>query len=273
MRIASLDVDKLSEAKAVHGGAGSLVYTGLWNQDDFETPWFFVHAGYIPPGGGIGHHRHDECEEMFAILDNSAQFTHNGRTTRAEGPAMVPCRKGESHAIYNHTNRNTRWMNFCVANPGGGYDCTDFGEDMADAPLESTDRIPLGRFGPDWVEMIAKMHGGKNEVGFYRVWEPRDFRTNWSWMDYLLIPPDASIGYHRHDTIEECYILIEGSGRIAVDDETRDVRQGDTIPNRLGGAHGIYNHTKNPLELLVMCVSMTKWVFDATDHGDDLSQR
>ena len=73
---------------------GHILIKGLWGEDAFETPWWFVHYAVLPPGGGIGHHRHDECEEMFTILDNAAQFTHNGRTAEVVGGATVPCRKG-----------------------------------------------------------------------------------------------------------------------------------------------------------------------------------
>ena len=60
---------------------------------------------------------------------------------------------------------------------------------------------------------------------------------------------------------------------MTVDDETAEVREWDAIPNRLGGAHGIYNHTDEDLEILNMAVSMEKGEFDSFDLGDDLSRR
>ena len=163
MRIAHVGRDELGVSEGVHGGAGHLLIKGLWSEDDFQTPWFFVHFAILPPGGGIGHHRHDECEEMFTILDNAAQFTHNGRTAEVVGGATVPCRKGESHAIYNHTDRETRFMNFCVANTGGGYDCTDFRENRVGAPLEAVDRLPVGRLDRNLLTFIPNVHEGKGK--------------------------------------------------------------------------------------------------------------
>ena len=49
---------------------------------------------------------------------------------------------------------------------------------------------------------------------------------------------------------------MAGSGRMTVDDETEEVHVGDAIPNRLDGSHGIYNHTQEDLEMLVMAVCM-----------------
>lgn len=273
MRIAHALPERLQEAKGAHGGAGRLLFQSLWGEDAFQTPWLFVHYAVIPPGGGIGHHRHDECEEMFTILDNAAQFTHNGRTAEIVGGATVPCRKGESHAIYNHTDRNTRFLNFCVVNPGGKYDCTDFGDPRVGVPLESTDRIPVGRLDRSLLARTASAHGGRGEIWAREVWSWQDFRTQWGFVGHCLIPPGASIGYHRHDTIEECYIIMSGSGRMTVDGETKEVHPDEAIPNRLGGSHGIYNHTRDHLELLVMGVCMERGKFDTHDAGDDLTTR
>ena len=49
--------------------------------------------------------------------------------------------------------------------------------------------------------------------------------------------------------------------------------QWDAIPSRLGGSHGLYNHTGESLELLVVAVCAEKGGFDWTDLGDDLSRR
>mgnify|MGYP001160066394 FL=1 len=273
MRIARIADAELRAAENCHGGAGHLNFASHWGENDFATPWNFVHHGSIPPGGGIGHHRHVNCEEMFVTFDNAAQFTHNGRTVEVEGGACVPCRKGESHAIYNHTDAPTRWMNFCVADPGGGYDATDFGEDRVGAALESSERIPLGRFDKSLLNKHANAHQGKGEIGTRTIWQSSDFRTHWGMVAHALLPPGTSFGYHRHQTIEETYVIINGSGRMTVDDETEEVYAGDSIPNKLGGAHGLYNHTQQDLEVFVMAVCMQRGEFDSEDLGDDLTAR
>ena len=273
MRIARVQDHQLRKAPAAHGGAGHLQMAVYWDQDAFQTDWQFVHFGLLPPGGGIGHHRHVNCEEMFAIFDNAAQFTHNGRTVEVQGAACVPCRKGESHAIYNHTDRPTRWMNFCVADPGGGYDATDFGQDRVGAPLESADRIPLGRFDRALLATRAGVHQGRGKIGARVIWDDADFRTHWGQVTHLLLPPGTSIGYHRHDKVEQTHVIIQGAGRMTVDGQTEEVVRGDSIPNRIGGAHGLYNHTQDDLEVLVMIVCVHRGQFDGLDLGDDLVTR
>ncbi len=272
MRIANADRDEMQELSGVHAGAGAILFGRLWGRSDFESPIAFCHTAILRPHSVFGYHRHDDAEEIFITTDNAAQFTHNGRTAIVEGAAAVPVRSGEIHAIYNHTEQETRWFNVQCVVPGGDPKSTDLDDDRVGARLESTDRLPVGRLDRTALE-YGQRHGGKGEVGVRAIWGPQDFRSNFHCLVHCLLPPDTSLGYHRHDGVEECYIIIDGSGRITVDDATEGVSQWDVIPNRLGGSHGLYNHTQEDLELLVVAVCMEKEQFDSTDLSDDLSKR
>ncbi len=272
MRIAYARREEMEEISSVHGGAKSILFKSLFGSDDFGTPWRFIHSAILLPGGGIGHHRHDTAEEVFVTVDNAAQFTHNGRTAEIVGGAAVPLRQGESHAIYNHTAKETRWFNFNVAAIGIPPDSTDFGDDRANAPLESIDRLPVARLDRNLLT-YGCAHEGKGEIGARTLWEHQDFRNNWGFVSHALLPPGTSVGYHRHDRIEEAYIILNGSGRMTVDDETEEVYEGAAIPNRLGGSHGIHNHTQTDLEMLVVAVCLERGKTDATNFGDDLTTR
>jgi mannose-6-phosphate isomerase-like protein (cupin superfamily) len=118
-RIAHTDPSKYSREPHVHGGAGEMFFEELFNASAFETNLLFLHRGVLPPKSGIGHHYHNQMEEMFVILDNEAQFTIDGRTSSLTGPAGAPCRMGRSHGIYNPTERPTQWMNIAVSSVKG----------------------------------------------------------------------------------------------------------------------------------------------------------
>src|SRR4029079_4638310 len=128
-RIAHTDPSRYQHVPKVHGGAGSLDYMGLFGPSDFNTNVIFLHRGVLQPRSGIGHHFHNQMEEMFVIFDNSAQFTIDGRTASLQGPAGAPCRMGRSHAIYNPTDKPTEWMNIAVGSVKGKYDNFDLGDD------------------------------------------------------------------------------------------------------------------------------------------------
>lgn len=118
-KVGGMSRDEMSVIERIHGGAGSIWFTELFGADDFATPWRFIHYAILPPGEGIGHHGHEDSEEVFVTLDNAAQLTHNGRTTETVGGTTVPLRAGETHAIYNHTDRDTHFLNFHVVDPKG----------------------------------------------------------------------------------------------------------------------------------------------------------
>ena len=254
-----------------HEGAAASYFKSCFDRD-LELPWNFIHAVIFPPGSGIGHHSHTYSEEIFVSVDNAMQFTHNGRTAEVVGGAAVPLRSGESHGIYNHTDRDTLFFNFQCYDISREASSEDFGDDRVGARLESTDRLPVGRFDRSLL-VPARCHGGRGEVGLREVWGTRDFSTNFEYLSHLLLPPGTSVGYHRHDGVQEAYIIMSGSGRVTVDNETAEVVRGDVIPNRLGGTHGIYNHTTADLELFVVGVSRSKGQVDATGLGDDLATR
>ena len=224
MRIARSADEELRAVENVHGGAGQLNYNGHWGRNDFETPWYFVHSGSIPPGGGIGHHRHVNCEEMFVT----------STTPRSSPTTAGPFR-------------------------------------LRGAP--AADRIPLGRFDRSLLSTHSDVHQGKGDIGVRMIWQHSDFRTNWCLAAHVLMPPQTSIGYHRHVRLEETYVVVNGSGRMTVDDETEEVQAGDSIPNKLGGSHGLYNHTREELELFVNPVTMERGQADSEDFGDDLLTR
>jgi quercetin dioxygenase-like cupin family protein len=51
-----------------------------------HTDPIFLHRGVIQPRSGIGQHFHNDCEEMFVILDGEAELTIDGRTSLIHQP-------------------------------------------------------------------------------------------------------------------------------------------------------------------------------------------
>ncbi len=133
-RIAHADPSKYRNMKAVHEGPGSLDYRPLFDAQSLETNLFFMHRGVIEPKSGIGAHFHNQCEEMFIILDGEAQFTIDGRTSTLKGPAGAPTRLGHSHAIYNATDKPVQWINFNVGTMKGVYDAFDLQDPTGGRP-------------------------------------------------------------------------------------------------------------------------------------------
>jgi mannose-6-phosphate isomerase-like protein (cupin superfamily) len=96
-------------------------------------------------------------------------------------------------------------------------------------------------------------HGGDGEIRFARIAEAAAFAGGCNFVDYAELPPQASIGRHRHaDDEEELYLVLEGSGVLWRDGEQLAVRAGDLVRNRPGGEHGLRNTGTAVLRLFVI---------------------
>jgi mannose-6-phosphate isomerase-like protein (cupin superfamily) len=264
-RVVHTDPAKYRAAPKVHGGAGALSYVGLLGPEDFNVNLIFLHRGVLQPRSGIGHHFHNQMEEMFVIFDNKAQFTIDGRTAELNGPAGAPCRMGSSHGIYNPTDEPTQWMNIAVGSVRGRYDAFDLGDDRVGVPLDAKPVFMNMKLDKSLLKPVHALHGGKGTVNYRRALGPEVFRTNWGYVDHLVIPAAASLGYHRHDLLEEIYYVLSGQGRVILNGEAATVVSGDAVPVRLHEAHALENSGSSDLELMVIGVALEKGKFDSTD--------
>ncbi len=75
------------------------------------------------------------------------------------------------------------------------------------------------------------------------------------------VPVGGSTLEHYHRQTEEIYYITQGSGRIRVGAETRDVVPGDAIAIPPGQRHKLWNTGSEPLRLLCCCAP-------AYEHAD-----
>jgi uncharacterized cupin superfamily protein len=264
-RVVHSDPSKYQSAPKVHGGAGTLSYSGLLGPEDFNVNLVFLHRGVLQPKSGIGHHFHNQMEEMFVIFDNKAQFTIDGRTAELAGPAGAPCRMGSSHGIYNPTDSPTQWMNIAVGSVRGRYDAFDLGDDRVGVPLDAKPIFMSVKLDKSLLKPVPALHGGKGTVQYRRALGPEVFRTNWGYVDHLAISSGGSEGSHRHGLQEEIYYVLSGQGRAVVNGETAAIVAGDAVPVRLHEAHAFENSGPDDLELMVIGIALEKGKFDFTD--------
>lgn len=244
---------------------------------DLTTNLYFVDRCVMEPGGGVGHHFHNHCEEMFIIFDGEAQFTIDGRTSLLKGPAGAPCRMGHSHAIYNPTSKPIQFMNINVSAVKGQYDAFNLEDSRIGVPLDPipvfmTMHLDKTRAQPSSGQRrqndsnqlwpYENYLGGQGTVYYRRRLQPTVFNTNWSYVDQLLLPAGTSEGRHKHIGLEEIYYVLDGNGQVEVNGATAAIKPGDAVPVYLNEVHSFHNNGSGDLDLMIIGIATQKWVLD-----------
>ena len=99
-------------------------------------------------------------------------------------------------------------------------------------------------------------HGGVGTVDLYEIWEKSDFESDVDFIDRVVIPPNSTVGYHKHGNNEEMYIVLAGEGTMTIQGEPVAIKKGDMILNRALGEHGLVNNSDADIDLLIIQVSV-----------------
>jgi len=75
------------------------------------------------------------------------------------------------------------------------------------------------------------------------------------------LPVGGATQEHYHSKTEEIYYITHGTGKMRIEDETREVRAGDAIAIPPGQKHKLWNTGQETLRLLCCCAP-------AYEHSD-----
>ncbi|WP_276371673.1 cupin domain-containing protein [Chryseolinea sp. H1M3-3] len=256
-RVVHNDPAKYKELSAVHAGAGKMEFTQLIGRNELSTNFLYLHAGVIHPKSGIGHHFHHNIEEMYVLLNGAAEFTINGRTSTIKAPAIVPCKMGDAHAIYNPSGERLRWLNFAVSVNKGRGDAFDLGDARVGVKTDPTPVFVSARLERDKLKANDAAYGGKG-VLYRRMLGPEVFSTDWAHVDHVVIPAGSAVPPRQLEGVEEVYYVIKGSGEVAVNEAKMSVKADDTFFGGLGEKVALSNAGNEDLEVLVIGIAPSK---------------
>ena len=265
-RIGHTDPSKYTRSRS-HSSAGDMACETLLPGNALTTNLDFIHRCQIMPGGGVGHHFHNQCEEMFIVFDGEAEFTIDGRTSVLKGTVGAPCRMGHSHAIYNPSDHPVEFMNINVTAVKGKYDAFDLGDARTNVAKDPIAVFMSMRLDKELLRAVEGYRGGEGTARYRRALDPSVFHTNWSYVDHLLLPPGASEGLHRHPGIEEVYFVLNGDGQAQVKGETAEIHKGDAVPVLLNETHLFKNDSSRDLEFMIIGIASQKGVVETVLGG------
>ncbi|MFD2099656.1 cupin domain-containing protein [Flagellimonas iocasae] len=256
-RIIHNDPATYRDLTSVHAGAGSMGFTQLIGRDDLSSNFLYLHTGTIAGKSGIGHHFHHDIEEMYVLLSGEAEFTINGRTSTIKAPALVPCKMGDSHAIYNDTDQPVQWLNFAVSTVKGRGGAFDLGDDRVGATQDPIPAFVSGKLDKALLKTERTPYTGKG-VSYRRILGPDVFSTNWNAVDHLTIPTGTKTDPLQLEGKEAVYYVINGSGTVTADGKSGSFGKDDAFFGRVGEHITLNNTGTETVELLIIEISTSK---------------
>ena len=225
---------------------------------DFATPWKLFDLVQLAAAGMWTRAGGNAVEEGVILLDGIVEIDLEGKTTSVVAPATVLFPVGRSPSVRNVGSKVVRLLHMRVG-------LTPPDREPRALAVEAVDTAQL--------KWRAAIHGGSGRIATRHIWGPADFSSSWTFMDHAVLGPHGSVGYHYHDALEECFVVLSGCGYMSVDDQTFVVGPGSVTWQGIGQAHGIYNPCTEPLDFLRIAVAQPSEEYTTIDLHDDLTGR
>ena len=101
-------------------------------------------------------------------------------------------------------------------------------------------------------QALERNHGGTGWIEFRRLLTSADFAAPVDFVDYTIIPPGSTIGWHRHDGTEEVYFIAAGAPRVKVEEEERRLKRGSIAVVHSGQSHQLINDSDEEVAIFVI---------------------
>jgi len=98
-------------------------------------------------------------------------------------------------------------------------------------------------------------HNGDGYLHKVRSHDKDFFRSPIDFIDYVIMSPGTTIGYHSHDLDEEIYFILKGEGQMIIEDKKTRIKAGDIIVNPVNGSHALINDTPENIEIFIFQVN------------------
>ncbi len=223
----------------------------------FQTPWQRFDYAVLAPGEERAVGATAGGEWGYLVLEGQVELTAADAVGRVVAPGFIVGLLCAGYVFKNIGNGAARILYVEVATDADG----------------NAQRISEGAFDGGLLTWRDAIHGGSGRIATRHVLRPEDFYSTWTFLDHAVLGAGGSVGYHYHDALEECFVVLRGRGYMTIDDETFAVAPGSVTWQGIGQAHGIYNPGPNELDFLRVAVAQPHEEYTTIDLHDDLAGR
>jgi len=89
------------QREQMRGGAGTVTVRHYFKPEEMTMPVRLCAELTLPPGSGIGPHRHANEEEIYLVTRGTGLLTEDGMEKRISAGDAVLTGGGASHAVHN----------------------------------------------------------------------------------------------------------------------------------------------------------------------------
>ena len=100
---------------AMRGGSGDVHFEHIWKPaEEMYSKTRLYSKIILEPGSSIGYHIHENEEEIFYIIEGTAQYNDNGTVVTLNKGDSCICLDGETHSIGNAADAECDLVIFAV---------------------------------------------------------------------------------------------------------------------------------------------------------------
>lgn len=103
----------------------------------------------------------------------------------------------------------------------------------------------------DLMKVENNCHEGHGHVDVFRAFDRKEDSKTMDFLDFVRVPPKATIGRHRHGDNCEWYVIMQGEGNMIFCEKEIKVKPWDVLVNPPFGTHALFNDSNEDIHLIV----------------------
>ena len=92
---------RIEKREKMRGGEGTVTIVHLFEKEEFGSRIRLCARLILPPGAGIGEHKHEGEDEVYLVAKGSGLLNDGATDSRVRAGDAILTGKGQSHSVRN----------------------------------------------------------------------------------------------------------------------------------------------------------------------------